>query len=68
MELKTVDLKLLATFDHVWKILAWLLRFVFLFVIALSFSERTVCTLRGVLAILYCSQTMDGDFSNSWSF
>jgi len=32
MKLKIVDLELLLTFDHMWKILVWLLRSVFWFV------------------------------------
>jgi hypothetical protein len=52
MKSKTVDLKLLVTFGHMWKILAWLLRFVSWFVATLMFSESTICILRGILAIL----------------
>jgi hypothetical protein len=52
MKLKTVDLKLLVTFGHMGKILAWLLRFVFWYVTAVMFFESTICILRGVLAIL----------------
>jgi hypothetical protein len=51
MKSKTVDLKLLVTFGHMWKIVAWLLRFVFWFVAALMFSESTICIPRGILAI-----------------
>jgi len=43
MKLKTVDLELLPTFSYLWKILVWLLLFVFWFVNALLSLESFIC-------------------------
>jgi len=43
MKLKTMDLELLLTFDHMWKILVWLLRPVFWFVNTLLSFESSIC-------------------------
>lgn len=52
MNLKVVDLDLLLTFDHMWKILVWLLGLRFGFVNDLISSESSTCIYSVLLAIL----------------